>query len=200
MQTESSKNTGPTLDAGETCERSPQSQPTNGKSMSSAADSRAKTSAAQANAKESMDSDQDCGRSCCEPFAYYDPESQSLRTCQRSLFEDWIPFSATLPRAGTMRNGRLWARPNSGRITYGKESSFWPTPQASDGFRGKLSLASLTARAKKCKTEPRLAASGCRVLGQELADLEELCHDVRISEWLMGFPIGWTDCEDAETQ
>jgi len=167
--------------------------------MLSAGDSLAKTSVEPENDPESLENDLGYGPNYCESFAVYDQASRSLRTWQKSLFEDWIPFCVTLPRAGLMRNGQLFRRRNSGRITYGKESSFWPTPQASDGFRSRLSLESLARRAEKCRTDPRLAVSGCRVLGQELADLEGLCHDARISEWLMGYPINWTACEPAET-
>ena len=74
----------------------------------------------------------DCGATTDAPFAFYDPDSRSLRTSQGSFPLDSTPCSLTLPKSGSMRSGRLYARPMSGRATAGSASSFLPTPAAQE--------------------------------------------------------------------
>lgn len=65
------------------------------------------------------------------PFAYYDPESSSVRTSQGTLPWDSTPSSPTLPRWGSMRNGELFRRPTPGHRTAGSGcSSLLGTPNA----------------------------------------------------------------------
>ena len=65
------------------------------------------------------------------PFAYYDPDSQCLRTSQGTLVSDSTPSSLTLPRSGSMRNGWLYARPTRvPRTAASGCSSLLPTPHA----------------------------------------------------------------------
>lgn len=49
-----------------------------------------------------------CGPTSGRQFAFYDPESQSLRTSQRTSFEDSQPFCGTVPRMGYLSAGWLW--------------------------------------------------------------------------------------------
>ena len=71
------------------------------------------------------------------PFAYYDPDTCSLRTCQHSLFEDLTESSPTLPRWGSMRSGLLFERPMwVPRTDENASSSLLPTPDAYQGSRG----------------------------------------------------------------
>src|SRR6516162_4340847 len=74
----------------------------------------------------------DCGATTDAPFAFYDPDSRSLRTSQGSFPLDSTPCSLTLPKSGSMRSGRLYARPMSGSATAGSASSFLPTPAAQE--------------------------------------------------------------------
>jgi hypothetical protein len=59
-------------------------------------------------------------------------------TSQADLFSDlgWAPYSETLPRSGSMRNGRLYERPTSAPRTGGSGGSssrgLLPTPTVSD--------------------------------------------------------------------
>lgn len=79
------------------------------------------------------------GRTSPPPFAYYDPDSASLRTSQ-DTFDLGLPTSSpTLPRSGSMRSGRLYERPTWGGHTSGNASSSspsLPTPRASEGEKG----------------------------------------------------------------
>lgn len=69
-----------------------------------------------------------------EWFARFDRASSSWRTCQVSWLTDLETYSATWPRAGTMRSGMSSERPTSGRRTFASGSSYsrgeYPTPSA----------------------------------------------------------------------
>ena len=75
--------------------------------------------------------------SSCVSFAWWDRDSWSWRTSQRSLIEGWTSFSENWPKQGLMRNGLasrrvMWAPAIS--VTAG---GALPTPKASDGERGR---------------------------------------------------------------
>jgi len=69
-----------------------------------------------------------CGGKCYEPFAWYDPSTQSWRTWQRCLIEGWATFSGDWPRAGMTRNGIAYQRSPLAPLTDVTESFLWPTP------------------------------------------------------------------------
>lgn len=75
------------------------------------------------------------GHTSWTPFAYYDPNSRSLKTSQATLDLDLTPSSLTLPRSGGMRNGQLYERVTSEHHTVVSDSSLLPTPVASDHKR-----------------------------------------------------------------
>jgi hypothetical protein len=66
------------------------------------------------------------GPSSLVSLATFDPDSHSLRTVQCSLFEDSTACSVTLPRWGSMRNGRLYRRPMLELCIGESGSGFWP--------------------------------------------------------------------------
>lgn len=72
------------------------------------------------------------GPSSSESFATRVHGSWLSRTSEDSLLGEAIVFSATLPTAGTMRNGRLYARATSAPLTSAPECSSWPTPTSGD--------------------------------------------------------------------
>ena len=72
----------------------------------------------------------------------------------------------------------------------GNKKKFWPTPQASDNRdRGNPSSGAVKRRMQKGK-QISLSQSVSEVYGQ---------LNPTWVEWLMGFPIGWTDLKPAET-
>src|SRR5690348_8706600 len=79
--------------------------------MSSAAASRAKTSASPDGEKASTESGPACGANSPGSFAWFDPASSSWKTFQRCLLGGWVEFSETWPRAGTTRSGIAFQRP-----------------------------------------------------------------------------------------
>lgn len=74
-----------------------------------------------------------CGPTSPTPWAYYDPDSSSWKTCAATFPWDSTASSPTLPEWGTWADGVLSELPTSERAT--KEhasSSLLPTPAASE--------------------------------------------------------------------
>ena len=142
--------------------------------------SRAKTSATPGSEPESPESGRDCGQNLPESFAFYDPDTSSWKTSQRSLFEEWVPFSETWPRSGTMRNGRCYRREPLVPTTFAKGRLWLPTPTTV----GNQSCPSMAKNGRGCK---------------EAIEKYRGCYTN--PEWVeefMGFPRGHTALEDSE--
>ena len=202
MQTEFSKITGTTGGAGATCEHSNQSQRTNGKSMSSAVGSRAKTCPQRDREMESTEAAAVSTPKCSGPLAFFDHESSAWKTFQRCFFREWEPYAETWPASGIVANGRLYPLPDLARHTSAQEFSYWPTAMASDQLRLGISR---EAFLKSLDRNRRLGhgagpASG-NLVSQFQVDFDG-CPSPAFAEWLMGFPPQWTetDGEDSETQ
>ncbi len=103
-----------------------------GKSMSSAEDSRAKTSQARGGGLELKANEADSGQKWPESLAKYDRNSRSWRTAQCLLFEDLGESLETFPNWGMMRGGECWEQAMWEEITSEKGYGFWPTPVASE--------------------------------------------------------------------
>jgi len=149
-------------------------------------------------------------------FASYDRDLSSWKTSQRSLFEDSTEFSETLPRSGTMRNGKLYQRGTPERPTCGGDfSSLLPTPTTSQygsnrkpvpgapyrpslptlAKKGILRVPTPTANLeRKARIEMR-DEGPYQSLEKPLARLQPESIGGRLSphfvRWLMGFPDGW---------
>jgi hypothetical protein len=131
MPTASSPSTGPTCLATVTCEPSlPLTEI--GQSISSAAASRAKTSALQARVQDSPGQGLVFGTSLQESFAKLPPDGSLWRTSAPSLLGDSEPFSKTWPASGLMRNGTAYQLVPLVRRTAGNESGLWRTPSAQE--------------------------------------------------------------------
>jgi hypothetical protein len=102
------------------------------KSMFSAEASRdpAKTYPSPAAEQESKESGRVFGSSSLGSLGNYDPDTRSLKTCQRSLLGDSTESLETLPRAGSMRNGTIYQLVPLAPLTGGTESGLLPTPAA----------------------------------------------------------------------
>ena len=193
-------------------------------SMSSAEDSPARTSAPQEKAQESTGSAAGYGPSSPASLAKYDPASRSWRTAQYSLLGGLSEFSGTWPRWGMMRNGECWERTMPAHLTDETESGLWPTATC-NGWRSEGSLKQLRTLAESGESVEVLEAmaggslrptrmsmwptpnsrdwkgapgSGCKERGGRQSSLPrdvggKLNPDW--TEWLMGFPIGWTALE-----
>lgn len=154
------------------------------KSTAYAEASRAKTYLAQGKERESKEREADCGLNLQESLAKYDPVTHLWRTRQCSFLGDSVECLETFPKSGTMRGGVLWELTKWAHPTVASESGFWriPTPLASDG--------------KNCKVRHlRNSKFGARMHSVPywiLKNYNMRCTP-KMSEWLMGYPISWTD-------
>lgn len=138
-----------------------------------------------------------------EPFAWFDRNTRSWRTWERSWTMGWELFSGIWPKRGKMSNGIAYRLVSSERHIHGKECSYWPTPVASlchSGFS--IGIARHKAGGGK------LRKSGVRI-GSSMKWDEKLIEEYektrngfpnpRFLEWLMGFPQYWTKLDVSET-
>lgn len=125
-------------------------------------------------------------------LAWFDPDTCSLRTSQQSLLTDSEPSSLTLPRSGMTRNGYVYELPIVGRITCEIVGGYWPTPMKSDG------LVPFGYQTMLRKENGEKRPSGAQIGTQLTWDRRALPWVVGgrinpiLTEWMMGFPIGWT--------
>ena len=196
------------------------------KSMSSPEDFRAKTSAPQEKARESKVNAQDSGASSRELSVRYDPATSSWKTHQ-CLWEEVLPESSViLPKWGMMRSGVLSEHITSAHLiseTESGSSENWPTPCATDhkgsGVNGQLRDRldyAIERGGTKSNTYPTPKTNGfCGGSGAaaKVRENEDLTDEEKRSmlagnggqlnpdwvEWLMGWPIGWTDLKPLAT-
>lgn len=179
--------------SGTTCEHSTGDRGA-GKSIAFAEDSHVKTSPQRAKARASAERKADYGASSRVLLAKYDRDTRSWKTLQCSLFGDSEGCLETFPKSGIMRGGVLWELTMWAHPTGASESGFWriPTPLASDGSE---------QQANSKVRHLRRAKFGVRVRSVPYWILKN--YNMRftptMSEWLMGYPISWTDSAPLET-
>ena len=108
-------------------------------------------------------------------------------------------FSETWPRSGLMRNGIAYQRPLSVLHTCATGFGLWPTPNKSNGF---APFSMLTMQRKsRGETRPSGAKMGFDLKWEArcVPYLVDGWINPVLTEWLMGFPIGHTDLQPAET-
>ena len=167
----------------------------------------AKTSALLEKGRESMESDQECGEKWRGSFTKYDPDSSLWKTHQCSLLGDLDEFSETWPQWGLMRDGECWEQRTLEQTIRGTGFGLWPTPTASTNGPSKIG-----------STNPRGVHSG-NALATAVSWRTPTVNDSKSNgsasqqnrqspnlnaqvggplnpmwvEWLMGWPLGWTD-------
>ena len=110
------------------------------------------------------------GRCSPSAFAWYDPDSHSWRTLQATFLSGSDLFSQIWPRSGMTQDGIAYQLPPSAPLTDATEySSLLWTPTAKANY---ATPSMLVRRGNNGYASPNWV------------------------EWLMGFPIGWTDLED----
>lgn len=149
------------------------------------ADSRVRTYPLPGMESASMVSAQASGEKWHESSVRYDLDSSSWRT-HRSLFEEDLPWSSvTLPSWGMTLAGVLWEPPISGRPISATASGLWPTPNACKASNDVTLLKSGDGRSKPNKLGWAVALSlKDKAIGQ---------LNPEWVEWLMGWPLEWTD-------
>ena len=129
------------------------------------------------------ESDQECGNTWRGWLAKYDPDSCSWKTPQCSLLGEEQESLATLPRWGMTVDGLLWELPTLEPITSETESGLLeklPTPQCHNSKEANYP-------AEHRRVTPSL---GMYVGGK--------IHP-EFTEWMMGWPLGWTDLKPLGT-
>jgi hypothetical protein len=153
-----------------------------------------------------------------KPLADYDPTTQSWRMFGGIYLWGEYQLLATLPPSGMTVNGELFLQPAWEPITGETELLLWPTPTAhpeTSNAKGQFKNPTLSDAVNQY---PTMSASGMGNEGsrnklQKLVDNGYLTNEEKRAmtagnggrlnptwvEWLMGFPLGWTDLEDSET-
>jgi hypothetical protein len=140
-------------------------------------------------------SDLGCSLKSSESFAQFSPDSYCLKTCQPLLTGGLTVFSGKLPKAGLMRNGKLYQRQAWVRLTKGNGFSLLPTPKAMDGDRG--SVGTITRFNN---------ATGRKALKSAIGKLQPDPNQVKgqlnpeFVEWMQGYPLGWTELTPVPSQ
>lgn len=186
MPKKSLRNIGPMLPGFETLETAEHiiSRPL----IALPADSPAKILARLERRSASTDYVVDCGASLPESLANYDPATSSWKTSQICLTGELAEYSATLPRSGTMRNGKLYRRAPLVRHIHVSACSLLPTlTVASCEHPGRIKI--------KPDQQDCLSAAVARRDGHRLGGQLNPAW----TAWFMGFPASWTDLEDSET-
>jgi hypothetical protein len=170
----------------------------------------ARTSASPAKAPASTVPGQECGPTWRGWLARYDPDSSSWKTAQRSFIEDSDECLATLPTSGMTRGGLLWELPMLELPTSATASGSWPTPTVSGNYNRKGASAKsgdgLATAVLRCATPTaRDWRSGKASEATMMRNSRPLSEQIGGSlnptwvEWLMGWPLGWTDLEPSAT-
>lgn len=145
-----------------------------------------------------------------ESFAFFDRDTCSWRTSQDFLWQgtEDLASSLTLPKWGTMRNGRLFQRQPLVRPISGKGFSLLPTPASCKAANDTTLMCSSDARKRPNKLGwvAGLTATAHKRGYSGQAEKSLLCPSHAGGpinpEWLehlMGFPIGWTELEESAT-
>jgi DNA (cytosine-5)-methyltransferase 1 len=192
-------------------------------SMSSAGASLVRTSQPQEKGMDLMESGQDSGHKWRGWLAKFDPLSCSWRTAQCSLLGEEYESLLTLPRWGMTVDGLLWELPMLEHLTRGigcglspdgqtffhtpnttgmdggsnsrkalkKRQENWPTPVKSD--------CEMRRPTEKWKGTDLVSVVWTETGGRENPTMSPALLNANWVEWLMGWPIGWTDLKPLGT-
>jgi hypothetical protein len=114
------------------------------------------------------------GRTFGMPFAFYDQSTQSWKTSPDMSLWDLTQSLQTLPRLGSMQNGKLFLQPRRVPRTLGSDSSFWPTPTTQE-VEHPLAVLTPTGR--------RLSKNGKSSHSLGLADMVRMWPTPTASSW-----------------
>lgn len=185
--------------------------------ISSLADSRAKTSAQLGAEPASTALAPVCGPKWPESFARWDRDTCSWRTPQCSLLAGLDEYSETWPRWGIMRGGECSAlTPPALRMNDSESGSSqrWPTSCAQDAKNStlppsQLNRNSVVGAVMRRRVPTPTATDARRGVESQQARLDRGAHtgttlndyfdatggvlNPCLHQWLMGWPIGWTN-------
>lgn len=149
----------------------------------------AKTSASAAKVKDFTVKEVPFGEKWPASLAKYDRNTHSWKIHQLSLAEDLAKSWENWPRWGIMHDGEFFPLAPLVHHIHARGCSFWPTLTASDGvkrFKAQLKQTTQQENGRWIITRK----SG--VYGAKLTDALGGKPSQAFAEWMMGFPIGWT--------
>lgn len=154
----------------------------------------ARTSAPQGKEPESKEADQGFGSKWQESSVRFDPDLYCWKT-HLCLWEEDLPWSSViLPRWGLMLNGVVYQHQIAERPITGTESGLLPTPRASMGSHGIAWCRARTGE-HRFNLEDFLAWKHLESGEEEMSGLNV---NPNYAEWLMMWPLGWTDLKQLE--
>ena len=162
----------------------------------------AKTSPQPEKEQGLTESGQGCGEKWHGSFTRYDPDSSLWRTHQCSLLGDLEPFSETWPRCGMTLDGTAYQLPPSAHRTSATECSSslheerWPTPTKVMIEHDNLSFTPEGKRLDSTGVTWALSVADMVRFRAGLGPEHIGKLNPTFLEWLMGFPIGWTELQD----
>ena len=180
------------------------------------ADSRVRTYQLPGMAPELTESVQACGEKWRESSVRYDLDSSSWKI-HLSLFPEDLQWSlVTLPKWGMTRSGAVYQHPTLERPISATGSGLWQTPVADDSVnrakgkwnsRGEPKLSGQVLSPKHWPTTVRRdyrhpGRSGMERTGSKAGECLPQIVGGALNptwvEWLMGWPLGWTDLKPLE--
>lgn len=154
-----------------------------------------------------------CTLKCTESLAKYDRDTSSWKTHQTSWLEGLNKYSERFPSWGIIYHGELFPLETPARLTYEKDGGVWATPTRNMA-KNSVTESQLKRNSPDLKMQVHLyptlvkghlggGSGGIQKIFQNpnLTDVEK----VRMAagnggdlnpdwtEWLMGFPVGWTE-------
>jgi hypothetical protein len=157
----------------------------------------AKTSALRGGGLALMENEVECGEKWRGSFVKYDPNSSLWRTHQCSLLGGLEMFLETWPQWGLMRDGECWEQQTLAHLIDENESGSLPTPVATDYMAPSMGTTTCqngrfvrTSKTSGTKFGARLSGAFKLMTGQLMPPV--------FSEWMMGWPLGWTDLKPLE--
>ena len=163
--------------------------------------SRARTSLPPVSESESKDPEADFGASSLVSLARYDHDSRSLKTRQTLLFEDSTECLLILPRWGWMHDGECFLLAPLVLHIHGKDCGSWPTPclPGNGGSHGKAKLKRKMFPTPRADVRDNCGGQNARKKAKLDGTYIGRQINPQLQEWLMGWPIDWTDAEPLET-
>jgi hypothetical protein len=186
----------------------------------------APTSAQLDEAQELMEKHQECGEKWRGSFTKYDPSSCSWKTHQCSLLGDLDEFSETWPQWGLMRDGECWEQLTLERHIRGTESGLseekWPTPRSCSAMAATITPESAWNKKRNPNLETvvgrrKWPTPTCHNSNEKGSPSEFKRQSPGLGtvvlidknktggilnptwvEWLMGWPLEWTDLKPLE--
>jgi hypothetical protein len=169
----------------------------------------AKTSAWLEREQELTEPDQGCGDTWRGSLARFDRVTSSWKTAQLSLLGDSVESSVIWPRSGMTAAGQCWELPTLGQTISGTDSGLWPTLTVCGNYNRKgASATSGDGLATAVKMWPTPTAHNAKEGGfasEHERNTPTLAAQAGGSlnptwvEWLMGWPLGWTDLKPLVT-